>query len=88
MIIVVEFRVDDSLEKWSHTVYESHHEEGSLNSVQVVEEVLGQFSVEVVKEKIASESEDQEEEHEEYHEIQVNFVGEVEAHHGVEVSEC
>ena len=87
MVVVVEFRVDDSFEKWPYTVDEGHHEEGSFDSVQVVEEVFGQFPIEVVEEEVASEGEDDDEEHEEDHERQVDFVSKVKTHHGVEVPE-
>ena len=86
--VVVEFGVDDSLHEGPEPIDIGHEEECPFNPVEVIQEVLGQLAVQVVHEEEPAHSEEHHEEHEEEHQREVDFVGEVEAEHGVEVPEA
>ena len=86
--MVEEFGVNDPLHKRPDPIHIGHEEECSFDPVEVVEEVFGQFAIQVVYEEEPTYSEQHHKEHEEQHQREVDFVDEVEAEHCVEVSEA
>ena len=79
--------MDDAFEKGPESIDIGHKEEGTFNSIQIVQKVLSKFTVQVVHEKESTHSKQHHKEHEEEKEGEIDFMSEVETKHCVKVSE-